>query len=128
MYTPIHKNKSEIPSFLLEKANGTRKYSMDCSCPGFPYCFARVYPLKKLDRIYIPLSLSSFSFLSLFPLSLSSHSFLSLFPLSLSSFSLLFLLPLFIPLSPSSFSFLVFFPHSLFVAKHLRYEFLSRNI
>ena len=57
MYTPIHKNKSEIPSFLLEKANGTRKYSMDCSCPGFPYCFARVYPLKKLDSIYIPLSL-----------------------------------------------------------------------
>ena len=53
MYTPIHKNKSEIPSFLLEKANGTRKYSMDCSCPGFPYCFARVYPLKKLDSIYI---------------------------------------------------------------------------
>ena len=53
MYTPIHKNKSEIPSFSLEKANGTRKYCMDCSCPGFPYCFARVYPLKKLDSIYM---------------------------------------------------------------------------
>ena len=52
MYSPI-KPQILLPSFSHEKAKETRKYCMECACPGFPYCFSRVYPKQKLNSPHI---------------------------------------------------------------------------
>ena len=51
MYSPIRAKNTQVSTFSAEKAKATRKYCMDCSCPGFPYCFSRVFPKKHLTSI-----------------------------------------------------------------------------
>ena len=53
MFSPIGETNTEVATFSPEKAKQTRKYCTRCTCPGFPYCFSRVYPLRILDTTHM---------------------------------------------------------------------------